>query len=523
MLSNLNVRIEYVALICCLQIAALFAMIYLRRRDHREHLVFSLFCLLLACISECRNFVDDHPVTPTAALIGLRIVYVLGCVSTAIYIHFTLLITSGPRQASFVIRVVYLLSILGAGTVLAPTVTHPAPPAAPTTGFDDGNIGPLFPAFTLVLVLAGLGASIRLIALGFYPQRPTELHSQTDSNLLNPLTGDDPVEEVVLFRRHFLLIGSGTAALMAGYFIDISWFINPNYEPPIHAGPIGTIVFVTTVGIALGREFIRNEIRLRTMKTIAQARSLSLTYTQHQLKNQIAAVRMPLCSAVQLLGDGTDKVAARTKLSTALDEATDLQNTLEIMLNVARLDAGKLVQLGKKSRVQLAEVIHDLCIRRAARSSCSSTDRFLIEDALPHPTVSVFDTPLKQVLTNLIDNAFKYSPDDSQIRIRLEPTGCSGEIRIRVADQGRGVCEEDRERIFNEPFYRPEAGEAGSSGTGLGLNLAKRYMEAMGGRLWVESPGTGQGSEFIVILPVGISPQRSRVVETVDDRAGIEY
>ena len=96
---------------------------------------------------------------------------------------------------------------------------------------------------------------------------------------------------------------------------------------------------------------------------------------------------------------------------------------------------------------------------------------------------------IERVLANLMENARRYS-DGEPVIIRARPVG--DRVIIRVIDRGPGIAAEDQERIF-EPFYRAEASGRRTSGFGLGLAIAKGFVEANGGRIWVEStPGQRQ-------------------------------
>jgi signal transduction histidine kinase len=102
---------------------------------------------------------------------------------------------------------------------------------------------------------------------------------------------------------------------------------------------------------------------------------------------------------------------------------------------------------------------------------------------------------LRQILEHLVENAVKYAPPDS--RITIDRSMVEGSVRIAVADEGPGIPEEWRERIF-EPYAR--LGTHTARGSGIGLYAAKRLGESMGGRLWCE-PANGHGARFVVALP----------------------
>jgi signal transduction histidine kinase len=116
------------------------------------------------------------------------------------------------------------------------------------------------------------------------------------------------------------------------------------------------------------------------------------------------------------------------------------------------------------------------------------------------PLPASFD-PLRlgQVLTNLLDNALKYTPAGGEVWVVAERR--DGEAWVSVRDSGIGVPEAERERLFL-PFYRAVNASAGSpDGLGLGLYISRGIVEGHGGRLWVEA-AAGGGSVFTIALPL---------------------
>jgi two-component system clock-associated histidine kinase SasA len=107
---------------------------------------------------------------------------------------------------------------------------------------------------------------------------------------------------------------------------------------------------------------------------------------------------------------------------------------------------------------------------------------------------------VRQILDNLVDNAYHYTPSDGQIQVRIHPE--NGEVQVDVIDSGVGVSSEDQERVF-ERFYRGEHPLVlATPGTGLGLSIVRQLVEMHRGRIWMTSKGVpGEGSAFSFTLP----------------------
>jgi signal transduction histidine kinase len=186
----------------------------------------------------------------------------------------------------------------------------------------------------------------------------------------------------------------------------------------------------------------------------------------------------------------TRKVAQNVQRITAL---------LSDLLELSRIEAAASSRsLEPVSLAAVARpIIEMMQIKALSRSQSLSID-------IPGSPLQVAGNPhrLGQVLTNLIDNAIKYTPEGGQVQVSMAEA--EEQVMFSVADTGIGISVEDHQRIF-EKFYRVP-GVAGSyEGTGLGLSIVKTIVEGHGGRIWVESQ-PGAGSTFIVVLPAYALP-----------------
>ncbi len=114
------------------------------------------------------------------------------------------------------------------------------------------------------------------------------------------------------------------------------------------------------------------------------------------------------------------------------------------------------------------------------------------------PTVCADEDRIREVMLNLLGNAFKFTPKAG--KITLKACRVNGSLVVAVKDTGRGIVKEEHQRLF-EPYYCPGSERERLNGLGLGLALSKMLMELHGGRIWVESQ-RGKGSTFSFSLPV---------------------
>lgn len=176
-----------------------------------------------------------------------------------------------------------------------------------------------------------------------------------------------------------------------------------------------------------------------------------------------------------------------------LRNARHLLHVVNDILNLSKVEAGTLeVSVSPLRAGDIASAVADSLQTVAAERGV----RVRVDDHARHLALADAGR-LRQVLLNLLDNAIKYSPAGAPVEVRLDSG--EGEVRIEVADAGPGLKPEDQARLFRE-FSRVSHAGIRVPGAGLGLALAKRLAEAMGGRIGVES-APGRGSTFWVALP----------------------
>jgi signal transduction histidine kinase len=228
----------------------------------------------------------------------------------------------------------------------------------------------------------------------------------------------------------------------------------------------------------------------------ARLRDEFLGIASHELKTPLTTVK----GYVQLLGryltqSELDRVQLAAVQRPLQRQISHLEGLVADLLDTARIQQGR-VQL-QRQMVDLVALAHEVLAR--FEHAPERTPRHSLALHAPAPVAGLWDGDrLDQVLTNLVSNALKYSPDGGEVRVRIGQAGAQAELA--VGDQGLGIPPAEQVRLF-QPFSRSTTIGRSISGAGLGLYITAQIVERHGGTIAVQStPGTG--STFTVRLPL---------------------
>jgi PAS domain S-box-containing protein len=256
---------------------------------------------------------------------------------------------------------------------------------------------------------------------------------------------------------------------------------------PVEPGERGLLVILQDVTTQVVNE--------REREAALRLRDDFLSMAAHELRTPLTSVK----GFVDLLGRRIYQGDwDRTRITRLQDQLSSQVDRLELLvgdlLDISRIQHGHLDP--NFASFDLAELARTV-VKRFVDDPHEWKDHTLLVDA-PSPVNGVWDRErLDQVLTNLISNAFKYSPEGSRIDVSIRET--DGGVDIVVEDEGYGIDTELKSNLF-QPFQRGKYGGV-VPGTGLGLHITYRIVEQHGGSISVES-APGEGSTFIVHLPL---------------------
>lgn len=254
---------------------------------------------------------------------------------------------------------------------------------------------------------------------------------------------------------------------------------------------------------ALAVERARLVTRVDEARVVAEADKLRvamLTSLSHDLRTPLASV---LGAATSLISNRNLYSPHQTDelLATIREEAERLDRFVGNLLDMSRLEAG--VVGAKPETTDFGELVQ-ISLKRLARRL--SKHKIIIDLPSNLPLVSTDPLLMEQALVNLLDNAAKYSPVDSQIRIAARPFAQI--VLVTVEDEGLGIAPDEMSHIFDK-FYRAKAADQRIAGTGLGLAVARGFVEAFGGKLDASNRTDRSGAILTIALPIaaeGIVP-----------------
>lgn len=231
------------------------------------------------------------------------------------------------------------------------------------------------------------------------------------------------------------------------------------------------------------------------LKSLDKLKTEFLSLASHQFRSPLTAING--YTSMLLAGDFgpvTDK--QKEMIDRIFESGRHLAKVIEDFLNVSKIEQGGMKYTMAPFDMEKAarDLAADLSITAEKRGLTLS---FETDGKGPY-TVNGDMEKIRQVMLNLVDNSIKYTKEGS-IKVRLEKTDDGKKILWSVADTGMGIPPEIMKTLFQK-FARGEGAKMNTSGSGLGLYLAKTIAEAHRGRVWAESAGAGQGSVFSLEL-----------------------
>jgi K+-sensing histidine kinase KdpD len=252
------------------------------------------------------------------------------------------------------------------------------------------------------------------------------------------------------------------------------------------------VAFANQLAVAVERQNVAEQhARARALEESDRLKSALVSSVSHELKTPLAAIK---ASATALLTPGGE-AGVRRELAESIDRETDrLTRLVTNLLDMSRLEAGALRP--ELEWVSIGDVVADVLDRLEPMLEGREVTLDVPESL---PTTQLDFVQMTQVLTNLLDNAMRYSPRSAAISISAEVV--HDQLRVTVYNDGSRIPRPELERLFDK-FYRLNTE---SVGAGLGLSIARGIVEAHNGRIWAENVGH-RGVAFTFTIPSPAEP-----------------
>jgi signal transduction histidine kinase len=338
------------------------------------------------------------------------------------------------------------------------------------------------------------GSNQTLLAAG----RPLIIGRKRGGQIFGTIVVAKP--KTVLNQRWLALIERLLLAFAAGVAVaaGFAWYLSRRITTPVLALSraadeiAGGQYDVDIPEVPGGGEIGQLAGRFRDMAArLSQAEQLERNFlmsVSHELRTPLTAIR----GHVEALREGvvTDEETRTASLTVIATEAERLERLVGDVLDLAKLGAHRFTLLHEEVEMErLVERAYVAFSEEARRRSIQYRQKVEAKPVI----ISDGDRVL-QIITNLLSNAFRWTPDGGEIELEL--TATDGTVYVAVDDSGPGVPPVERERIFR-PFWSRDGG----GGTGLGLAIARELAAALGGRIQLET-SSGEGSRFELVLPI---------------------
>ncbi len=232
------------------------------------------------------------------------------------------------------------------------------------------------------------------------------------------------------------------------------------------------------------------------LKKLDRAKSEFISIASHQLRTPLTSIK----GYISLIMEGTyGKIDKKIKeaLSKVYVSNERLIQLVENLLNISRIESGKIEY--KYDDWQIENIINELADNFIFAAKKKKLYLHLDLPKHPLPMIRIDGAKVEEVISNVIDNAIKYT-NEGGVTIKAEEA--EDKIRVIVSDTGIGIPQDEVPYVFAKFSRGHDTSRLQASGTGLGMYVGKSLIEAQNGKIWVESKGDGKGSKFIIELPI---------------------
>jgi len=501
-------------------------------KNNKVNRAFVVFCLTFA-IWSIALFFYEFPMFFSEE-VWIKIVYLLGLFTPIALFHFCNVFSGGTIKESQKALAIYIIlispfiySLFFTDLFIKEVVNH------------ETILGPIYPFFAIIAGIYLFWSIAKLIKKHSEANRTTKLQIRYLLVGIALFAAGSVIVDII-----FPLVGLGSSyfwlsPLFSLFFIIFTAFAITRYHL-FETKVILTELLVSIIGVvSMIQALLSETTRMRILSSIAfiffcilgyflikatrreverreekekmaqelrqayvqlrkldQAKTEFMSIASHQLRTPLTAIKGYLSLIKEeVYGEVPDDM--EKPLDNVYISSERLIKLVNDLLNISRIESGKVK--AEIEKISLEDIIDSIVeeLRSIAQEKELSISWKKPEESLPK--VSVDKDKIRQVILNLIDNAIRYTEEgEISVKCGIE----DDKFEMSVEDTGPGMTKEELSSIF-ESFRRGSAGKTTwTGGSGLGLYIAKKYVDLHGGRIWAESPGKGKGSTFHLELPI---------------------
>lgn len=282
----------------------------------------------------------------------------------------------------------------------------------------------------------------------------------------------------------FIALGAGL--ILVTLLLYIGWVVL-NWRTGILLFLGIVLLSLIIAGVVLNTIFLVREIRRN------EQHDAFINAMTHELKTPVASIRLYLET---LQSRAVDEEKRKEFYRIMLSDSERLLETIEQVLRTGRMGTSRKLNL---TRIDLGQIIEESLIR--ARALYRLPPEAISYKSDGATTIMGDAEEVRAAISNLIDNAVKYSGSDVKVSVETEKTD-GRFVSVRVKDEGPGIPKSELKQIFKRFHRVPGSLATRVKGTGLGLYIVRSVAKRHGGRAWAESEGPGRGSTFVLQLPI---------------------
>lgn len=327
-----------------------------------------------------------------------------------------------------------------------------------------------------------------------------DLHEASISTVVNDARRRS--EQAGVVTKQLVIIALCLGLLLAS--LATYSILSPLRRLQEHIRQIGLGNFKTAVNVSAPsdlRELVESVGAMaKKLQELDDLKAEFVSHITHELRSPLTAIH----AGTQLLLEeipGPVNEPQRETLELMVESSRQLIDMISSLLDLSKIDAGMM-----EYRIVSSDMkrLLDTAVNKIRLLADRERIRIVIESPRGPLFVPLDETRMQQVLDNLLSNALKFSREGGSIYLRLEPDQKEKVLRISVTDTGRGIAPESVQHIFERFYQGAVRARGGAPGTGIGLALVKRVVEAHGGRIWAESE-LGKGTTMTFVLPLSDS------------------